>query len=98
MERYSSELNRQRVTDANQELNTERLQRRITQGEGQLTGLKTENSRLKAGLLRLKTENAMLKKLLGNQKNANTPVTDQDPFNNGVYTLEILQKIPKTFK
>jgi len=32
MERYSSELNRQRVTDANQELNTERLQRRITQG------------------------------------------------------------------
>src|SRR3989344_6563597 len=98
MERYSSELNRQRVTDANQELNTERLQRRITQGEDQLTGLKTENSRLKAGLLRLKTENAMLKKLLGNQKNANTPVKDQDPFNNGVYTLEILQTIPKTFK
>lgn len=98
MERYNSELNRQRVTGANQELNTERLQRRITQGEGELTGLKTENSRLKAEVARLKAENAGLKALLGKQKGADTPVTNQDTFHQEVDSNEILQKIPKILK
>lgn len=77
MERYDSELNRQRVTNANQDLNAERLQNRVNQSERELTSLKEENRYLRAEITRLRAENAGLKEKLGDQDGSETPITDR---------------------